>query len=207
MTKSTRRTAISVGLAGLLAVALLAPAASAGKKHRNPARCAAFKSQAAAQSYFLRHGGRRGKPVGRLDGDRDGIACESLAGAYAGYANLGYSKRKRFFYGFAWMPADPDSESGFACLYGNLHFPDGPRTLGVYRVRPRGRGPVRVRDAEVATQADPANGHLVWKLQAGLAPGRYFAAFDQRIPLTPYGGNECPGFRSPTVTLPRPARR
>lgn len=37
--------------------------------------CANFKTQRAAQFFFLRHGGPRQDPD-RLDGDNDGVACE-----------------------------------------------------------------------------------------------------------------------------------
>lgn len=50
---------------------LLLPAtASAADKD-----CADFKSQRAAQLFFLKHGGPREDPD-RLDGDDDGVACE-----------------------------------------------------------------------------------------------------------------------------------
>jgi Excalibur calcium-binding domain len=57
----------------VLAVAsvLLMPAtASAADKD-----CANFRSQRAAQLFFLRHGGPQEDPD-RLDGDNDGVACE-----------------------------------------------------------------------------------------------------------------------------------
>ena len=39
--------------------------------------CSDFSNQAAAQSYFIQHGGPSSDPAG-LDGDHDGVACESL---------------------------------------------------------------------------------------------------------------------------------
>jgi endonuclease YncB( thermonuclease family) len=64
-------------LAALVVVLMLAPSASAGV----PATaadldCSDFATQAAAQSYFLSIGGPSSDPDG-LDGDNDGIACES----------------------------------------------------------------------------------------------------------------------------------
>lgn len=41
------------------------------------ANCSDFSNQAAAQAYFLAHGGPASDPD-RLDGDHDGIACQSL---------------------------------------------------------------------------------------------------------------------------------
>jgi hypothetical protein len=53
------------------ASALLLPAAaSAADKD-----CANFRTQRAAQFFFLRHGGPQEDPD-RLDGDNDGVACE-----------------------------------------------------------------------------------------------------------------------------------
>ena len=54
-----------------VAAALLLPAtASAADKD-----CANFRTQRAAQFFFLRHGGPQEDPD-RLDGDNDGVACE-----------------------------------------------------------------------------------------------------------------------------------
>jgi hypothetical protein len=52
------------------AVLLLPATASAADKD-----CADFKSQRAAQFFFLKHGGPQKDPD-RLDGDNDGVACE-----------------------------------------------------------------------------------------------------------------------------------
>jgi hypothetical protein len=55
----------------VVASALLLPAtASAADKD-----CANFRTQRAAQFFFLRHGGPQEDPD-RLDGDNDGVACE-----------------------------------------------------------------------------------------------------------------------------------
>lgn len=51
-------------------VLLMPAAASAADKD-----CANFRSQRAAQFFFLRHGGPQEDPD-RLDGDNDGVACE-----------------------------------------------------------------------------------------------------------------------------------
>jgi len=50
--------------------ALPVPAAARGDKD-----CSDFRTQRAAQIFFLRHGGPRYDPD-RLDADHDGIACE-----------------------------------------------------------------------------------------------------------------------------------
>lgn len=52
------------------AMLLLPATASAADKD-----CADFKSQRAAQFFFLKHGGPQEDPD-RLDGDNDGVACE-----------------------------------------------------------------------------------------------------------------------------------
>jgi hypothetical protein len=55
----------------VIASVLLLPAtASAADKD-----CANFRTQRAAQFFFLRHGGPQEDPD-RLDGDNDGVACE-----------------------------------------------------------------------------------------------------------------------------------
>ncbi len=72
------RAALLIGAAGVTA-ALLAPAtpsvAAADKD------CGDFKSQRAAQIFYLKHGGPKHDPH-RLDDDGDGIACESNPAPY-----------------------------------------------------------------------------------------------------------------------------
>jgi hypothetical protein len=166
------------------------------------AGCPSFRSQASAQDYFAGLGGTPGKRVGGLDDDRDGVACEGRPGPYKGFATIGYSARG-FLFGAASMPPDA-LLGGYACLEGNRHFADGPRLLTVYRVE---RGADREIASEVGAQATPGSGRLLWKVKrSSLAPGAYYAEFEARIPLTPYGGNECPGFRSRPTALPPPAR-
>lgn len=175
-----------------LAVVAAAPAAPVSS-------CHAFASQAEAQARFSELGGSPARPLGRLDPDRDGVACEGLPGPYAGYATLGYNRAKSFLYGRVTMP--PQAGGGFACLEGNRFGPEGPRLLRLFRVLSDGDRPV---SREVGAAADPASGHLVWKLDLDGPPpaGRYYVAFGERIRLAPYGPNECPGFRSATVSLP-----
>ena len=71
----------SYGLAGsvlMLAMLLFAGASSAssGSQDRRDANCTDFPTQAAAQAYFIAHGGPASDPDG-LDADGDGVACES----------------------------------------------------------------------------------------------------------------------------------
>ena len=71
--KSILRLLATGAIAALLSFALLASTpsgAAAGDKD-----CKDFRSQRAAQLFFLRHGGPRYDPD-RLDGDDDGVACE-----------------------------------------------------------------------------------------------------------------------------------
>jgi hypothetical protein len=162
--------------------------------------CASFSSQAAAQEHFTELGGSPRRDFGGLDGDRDGVACERLPRPYAGFATIGYNLKRGFFYGAASMPPTASGESGFACLYGNRHFPDGPRLLKVYAVRP---GVDRAISGAIGAEAKPGSGRLVWKADKDIVfGGRYYVAFEERVPLSPYGPNECPGFRSREVTLP-----
>ncbi len=63
-------TAAAVALAVLLIASLPAGASARGDKD-----CKDFRTQRAAQLFFLRHGGPRYDPD-RLDADDDGIACE-----------------------------------------------------------------------------------------------------------------------------------
>ena len=66
-----------VALGGALAIAVILVFASAGAGQASAAadvNCSDFSSQAAAQQYFDDHG--PGDPAG-LDGDGDGVACES----------------------------------------------------------------------------------------------------------------------------------
>lgn len=62
--------ALALVLAGLGVAAQ--PVAAADKD------CSDFRSQAAAQKFFKKHGGPKKDPH-RLDGDNDGVACESLS--------------------------------------------------------------------------------------------------------------------------------
>jgi hypothetical protein len=161
--------------------------------------CLSFRSQAAAQEYFGELGGGPGKRLGRLDRDRDGVACEGLAGPYKGFATVAYNLKRKFFYGTASMPIEAGG-GGFACLEGNRHFDDGPRLLTLFKVRP---GADLVIRPEVGTQAHPSSGRLLWKIaRETVVAGRYYVVFEERQPLSPYGPNQCPGFRSSEFTLP-----
>jgi hypothetical protein len=181
-------------------VAVLCVWAPAGTGATPAPGCESFASQAAAQDYFAAHGGSPGRPVGHLDPDRNGVACEDWPAPYKGFATIGFNKRKSFFYGTVAMPPDGQQGDGFACLYGNPHFDDGPRLLTVYRVRPGDDRPVT---GEIGAQADPGSGRLLWKAEKKrVSPGLYYAEFVERQRLTPYGPNECPGFASAERLLP-----
>jgi hypothetical protein len=68
---SLRKPLLVCSAALAIALALLLPAtASAADKD-----CEDFRSQRAAQFFFLKHGGPQEDPD-RLDGDDDGVACE-----------------------------------------------------------------------------------------------------------------------------------
>jgi hypothetical protein len=195
------RPAVSLFLLLLLAVAAAAglPWLSAG--HAAVRGCASFSSQAEAEQYFLAQGGGPRQAVGALDPDRDGVACEGLPGPYQGYATIGYNLAHHFFYGSATMPPQGNGGEGYACLHGNRHFPDAPRILRVYRVKPGADEPV-FGDRGIGTEVLESSGRLLWRADRVLrGAGRYYAAFEERIPLQPYGANECPGFQSNPVLL------
>ena len=103
------------------------------------------------------------------------------------------------------MPAGNDG-SGFPCLYGNRRFPDAPRKVDLYRITPRGDKPL-IGEFQGKAEARPQSGRLLWKADVSGPPtGRYYVSFEARIPLRPYGPNECPGFSSQPTLLPRPTR-
>ena len=55
------------------------PASSGGpNKPISEINCSDFPTHAAAQRWFDQHGGSAGNDVAGLDGDHDGLACESL---------------------------------------------------------------------------------------------------------------------------------
>jgi hypothetical protein len=190
----------------LTALLSLVAIASAAAGRPGPVRkCPHFASQADAQAYFLHLRGGPGQRVGTLDPDRDGVACENLEGPYAGFANLGYNRAKGFFYGVAAMPQTGSGEEGetqHPCMLGNRHFSDGPRRLNVYRVQPGPDKPIFPRNG-IGAEPREDTGHLVWKAAHKVVlPGRYYAEFEEKIRLHPYGENECPAFRSRVVALP-----
>jgi hypothetical protein len=59
----------------LAAVFIVPTGAQAATAHTTAVNCSDFSSQAAAQNYFVAHGGPSSDPDG-LDADHDGIACE-----------------------------------------------------------------------------------------------------------------------------------
>jgi hypothetical protein len=164
--------------------------------------CEDYRSQAAAQDHFLAAGGGVAHPVGKLDTDRDGVACEGLGGPYAGFATLGYNKRKNFFYGTASLPPSP-SGKGFACMFGNRRSAHAPRRVNVYRVGPGGKGEPIFNRSGLAAEGRPRSGRLVWRGDRKVVvPGRYYAEFEERAARTPSRGTRCPSFRSGIVHLP-----
>lgn len=189
-TKRMLLLAIVGAVAAVAATEVAATAAAPG--------CVSFRSQAEAQERFGELGGSPGDPIPKLDPDRDGVACEGLSGPYKGYATVAYNPKRGFFYGTATMPPASDG-SGFACLEGNRHFDDGPRLLTLFRVRP---GADLVVQHEVGTAVKPSSGRVLWKVEKPIVPGHYYVVFEERQQLTPYGPNQCPGFRSAEFRLP-----
>ena len=167
--------------------------------------CGSFESQAGAQEYFVELGGGPRDPVGNLDHDRDGVACEHRPSPYKPFATIGYNRKGGFFYGVASMPSARRGEEGFPCLYGNRRGPNGPRLLNVYKVRQGADKPLFGR---LGAEAKPESGRLIWKAERSVVvPGTYYAGFEEKIRTSPYGANECPGFRSYEISLPQPRRQ
>jgi hypothetical protein len=126
-----------------------------------------------------------------------------MPGPYKGYATVSYNRKRSFFYGTATLPPESGG-NGYACLEGNRHFDDGPRLLTLFKVR---SGVDLVVSHEVGTAAKPSSGRVLWKVEKPITPGHYYVVFEERQPLTPYGPNQCPGFRSAEFRLPATARR
>jgi hypothetical protein len=55
----------------------IVPAGTAGAKYTDEYNCADFSTQPDAQAFFAKAGGVS-KDTNRLDGDKDGVACEDL---------------------------------------------------------------------------------------------------------------------------------
>jgi hypothetical protein len=191
----------SFALLALGALTLAAWSPAGGDAAATPG-CPSFKSQAEAETFFIEQGGSATHSVGRLDSDGDGVACEGLGGPYQGIATLGYNNKRDFFFGVASMPPLASRNGEFACLAGNRRWPDGPRWVNVFRVKPG--GDVSILGTHMASaEAKPATGRLVWKVDKPLPlPGRYYAVFEESLRTSPYGPNPCPEFRSRTITLP-----
>lgn len=190
----------SLALAGALGV--VAVLALTGSGAAALPRCPSFDSQAEAQETFLELGGKPNNDVGGLDGNGNGVACEGLSGPYAGYATIAFNRRRGFLYGIATLPHTDD---GYQCLLGNRFDPDSARRLNIYRELPGADKPIL--DDGIATASNPDTGKLVWKaVRPNLPPGHYYAAFEARIAVSPYGRNPCPSFQSRPTLLPAPRK-
>jgi hypothetical protein len=193
--------ASAVALVGAVALALLASFAADGGDAAVPG-CGAFKAQSDAQDAFVNAGGSLDHNAGGMDPDGDGVACEGLPAPYKGFATIGYNRKREFFFGVVNMPTGKGGEP--PCLYGNKNFPDASRRLNIFRVRGDGDKPLLGR-YNAGVEAKPEQAKLIWKVErANLVAGKYYVAFDERVPQTPYGRVECPGFSSRPTLLPRP---
>lgn len=191
-------------LALAFAVLSLGVWSPAGSGAASPRGCPSFASQADAQAFFMARGGSPGQPVGGLDADRDGVACETDSGPYQGYATVGYNRKRSFFYGTATMPSGDTAtgSAGYPCLYGNERRPDAPRRLNLYKVRSGGDKALFASHG-LSTEAKPTSGRLVWRADRMVVPrGRYYAEFEERLRSGPHGRGQCPAFRSRAVSLP-----
>ncbi|HEV7563540.1 MAG TPA: excalibur calcium-binding domain-containing protein [Solirubrobacterales bacterium] len=181
-------------------VAALALSLPLGARADQVPPCSSFKSQAAAQEYFVVAGGTINRQIGGLDSDHDGVACEELGGPYEGYATLAYSQKGRSLYGTATMPSNP---YGYSCMVGNTHYSEGGRILNVYKVEPRGAAKPIIEQFGAFAEPKPASGRLVWRAaKKTIAPGRYYVEFEEQVRKTPFERSQCPGFRSRIVELP-----
>src|SRR5262245_5952575 len=77
MSIQARASSLSLALVCLLAAFLLLGRNPQRAQSAGDVDCSDFANQAAAQSYFIGHGGPGSDPAG-LDADNDGVACESL---------------------------------------------------------------------------------------------------------------------------------
>lgn len=166
--------------------------------------CGAYASQAQAQDAFIAAGGSPRRDVARMDGDRDGVACERLPGPYKGYATIGYNRKRQFLYGIVRMPQAPGGQA--PCLYGDRIDPDSARKYNVFRVGSRGDRAL-LREYGRGTAANPESGQLLWRVDRPTLPsGRYYVVLEERIRTGPNARVECPGFSSRPTVLPRPRR-
>jgi hypothetical protein len=173
-----------------------------GTRAAQPRECSSFKSQAAAQQYFVEAGGSPKRPVGSLDPNHNGVACELLTRPFAGYATLAFNKVQRFLYGTVTLPGEGEHPE-YPCLFGNKHFPDAPRILNVYKVGPDGSGKPIFSQYGIGTEARPASGRLVWRVgRKRLGAGYYYVEIEEQIRSSPYERTQCPAFRSAAVPLP-----
>lgn len=117
---------VRAGIVGLFALLVLI---SPGAAQRTGKNCSDFKTQPEAQAYFEGKGGSRNNNVDGLDGDRDGIACESL-------------------------PAGAPKEAGFPWLIasGGVAAAAGAAAFGIRR-RTRSRLPSSVPAPSIAAPA------------------------------------------------------
>jgi hypothetical protein len=114
-----RRSYVAAALA--VAVVVVIPASASG----GAVNCSDFASQAAAQTYFLNHGGPAQDPAG-LDADGDGLACEARPAPYRGLLTIKYGTSYGNFRGEITSVAS-------SCIY--------QRTITIYKVKD---GPDRV---------------------------------------------------------------
>src|SRR4051794_27186431 len=77
MRSRIRFASLTIGLAGLFAAFHPLGPGPEQAQSAGDVNCSDFANQAAAQSYFIQHGGPNSDPAG-LDADNDGVACESL---------------------------------------------------------------------------------------------------------------------------------
>jgi hypothetical protein len=140
----------AVAAAGLVGI-LLASSATAGA-----VSCSDFASQAAAQSYFLSHGGPSQDPAG-LDPDRDGLACESNPPPYRGLLTLHLSSANNagYFTGRVWSVSA-------SCIT--------PRTVQLFRVKD---GPDRLVSSTQTRSTDPYPGG--YRVAAPSVRGMFYA--------------------------------
>lgn len=188
-------------VAGVAGAAVLAFGVAASGAAAVPG-CEAYKAQGDAQDAFLEAGGDPGSNLGGMDPDGDGVACEELPAPFKGYATIGYNRKREFIYGVVTMPIPPDGQA--TCMYGNKNFPDSSRRLNVYKVRSNGDKPLLGR-YKAGAEAQPEVGRLIWKVDRPLTiPAKYYVSFDEKVRMSPYGRNPCPGFSSRPTLLPRP---
>lgn len=141
--------------------------------------CSDFASQAAAQNYFLSHGGPGQDPAG-LDPDRDGLACESNPPPYRGLITINDTQAANTGHYFTGRVRSVSASR------------ITPRTVRIFRVKD---GPDRLISSTQTRSTDPYPGG--YRVTAPSVRGMFYA----RTVAKGY----CAPDQSPSLRYPPPS--